>query len=104
MGKRPSGSKTTVFVPSQRQWPPGWGVSFTGTVVAASSCEVTATIGCEKVTLSSRAIGTWPCGEKRTTSNGPDGVLTGGATLSDGGKEAVSTVPGGGGGRDRPRK
>src|SRR5204862_247554 len=58
IGKRPAGSNSTVFVPTQRHWPFGVGVSFTGCTPAASPCEVTATIGWLNVTLSSGAIGT----------------------------------------------
>ena len=58
-----SGSKMRVFVPSHRQRPAGCGESRVGTLRAASSCEVTATIGCENVRLTCGAIGTSPCGE-----------------------------------------
>ena len=62
IGKRTSGSNKIVRVPIQRQRPFGVGVSFTGVVVAASSCDVTATIGELNVTESSGAIGTLPSG------------------------------------------
>ena len=54
-GNRTSGSNSTVRVPIQRQWPFGVGVSITGTIAAASSCEVTPTIGWLNVTESSGA-------------------------------------------------
>src|ERR1700720_1999557 len=63
IGKRTSGSNSKVFVPIQCHLPGGSGESFTGTFSAASSCEVTATIGCENVTLKFGAIGTSPSGE-----------------------------------------
>src|SRR5262245_11481011 len=50
-GNRTSGSNKIVRVPIQRQRPFGSGDSFTGRTAAASSCDVTATIGCENVTL-----------------------------------------------------
>ena len=49
-------------MPIHRHLPGGVGVSFTGCTWEASPCEVTATIGCEKVTDSSGASGTCPSG------------------------------------------
>ena len=68
IGKRFVVSNISVFVPSQRQRPSTWGESSTGANFAASSCDVTATIGCEKVTLRSGASGISPSGEYRMTS------------------------------------
>jgi len=51
------------LVPIQRHFPCGSGTSFTGTYLAVSSCELIATIGCEKVTLMFGVIGTSPSGE-----------------------------------------
>jgi hypothetical protein len=59
------------LVPTQRQVPLGCGVSLTGTPLATvSAWEVTATIGCEKVTASCGASGTSPSGDQRSTSSG----------------------------------
>jgi hypothetical protein len=72
-GSRPpsaSGWKTSVCEPSQTQRPAGCGDSLTGTLAAASSCEETATIGREKVTLTEGASSTSPRGAKRSTSSG----------------------------------
>ena len=74
IGKRASGSNSRVLVPIQCHLPMGCGESFTGTLVAASSCAVTATIAWENVTLRLGAIGTSPSGEYRTTSSGPPAV------------------------------
>src|SRR6266853_446001 len=73
IGKRTSGSNNRVRVPIQCHLPGGCGESLTGTFSAASSCELTATIGCENVTLRLGAIGTSPSGDWRTTSSGPLG-------------------------------
>ncbi len=63
MGKRGSGWKSRVRVPSQRHFPGVAGVSFTGTFSAArSSTPVTATMGWEKVTARWGAMGTSPSG------------------------------------------
>jgi hypothetical protein len=61
-GNRTCGSNKIVRVPIQRHLPAGVGVSLTGWTCAASPCEVTATIACEKVTVSSGASGTLPSG------------------------------------------
>jgi len=51
-----------VRVPIQRHLPGGVGVSVAGCTPAASSCEVTATIGWLNVIDSSGASGTLPSG------------------------------------------
>src|SRR5436853_7786423 len=61
-GNRTTGSNNSVRVPIHRHLPAGVGVSLTGTVAAASSCDVTATIACEHVTDSCGASGTAPSG------------------------------------------
>ena len=61
-GNRTTGSNTSVLVPIQRHLPAGCGDSLTGTLLAASSCDVTATIACENVTVSCGASGTSPSG------------------------------------------
>ncbi len=72
IGKRPSGSNTSVRVPTQRHSPGGCGSSRTGTPSCASSaCESSATIGCENVTESCGASGTSPSGARRSTVSGP---------------------------------
>src|SRR5690606_36464417 len=72
IGKRVVGRNRRVRVPTQVHAPGGCGLSWTGTSVAASSPrEVTGTIGCEKVTERSAAIGTSPSGVWRRTSSGP---------------------------------
>src|SRR4029078_2470124 len=63
IGNLSSGLKISVFVPNHRHLPGGCGLSFTGMLVAASSGEVNATIGCENVMVNSGAIGTAPSGE-----------------------------------------
>jgi hypothetical protein len=63
IGNFPSGSKSSVLVPTQRHFPFGCGVNLIGTTEAASSCELNATIGCEKVTLKFAASSTSPEGE-----------------------------------------
>src|SRR4051812_10879590 len=65
---RLSVSNIRVLVPSQRQRPSTCGESSTGEYLAAFSCDVTATIGCEKVTFKSGASDTSPSGENRITS------------------------------------
>src|SRR5206468_3285994 len=105
-GKRTSGSKSSVRVPIQRQWPLGVGVSVTGTVAAASPCEVTATIGCENVIDSCGAIGTSPSGDQRSTCSGwcLSLVAAGGGVLPPGGgKLPLRVVPARGGGCERSR-
>src|SRR6185369_7987291 len=67
IGKRFVVSNISVLVPSHRQWPSTCGVSSTGAYSAACSCDVTATIGCENVTLRSGASGTSPSGEYLNT-------------------------------------
>ena len=69
IGKRFVVSNINVLVPNQRQRPSTCGVSSTGAYFAASSCDVTATIGCENVTLRSGASGISPSGEYRMTSS-----------------------------------
>src|SRR5688500_1590300 len=92
----------SVFVPSHRHLPGGCGLRFTGTLVAASSCEVTATIGCENVMLSSGASGILPSGEYRTTSSGP--AVTVSALLAPGaGNETSTVLPVRGGGNEPSR-
>ena len=50
IGKRFSGWNMSVFVPSQRHLPAGWGTSVTGSFsFARSSIDVMGTIGCENV-------------------------------------------------------
>src|SRR5687767_14602808 len=61
--RRGAGSNSSVLVPSQRQRPGGVGVSVAGTVLAASSWEVTATMGLSKVMETCGAMGTSPSGE-----------------------------------------
>jgi hypothetical protein len=89
-----------VRVPIHRHLPLGCGVSFTGVVFAASSCDVTATIGCENVTESSGASGTSPSGiQRRTVSSlfAVDGV--GGSSVEAGaGKLSLIVRPVRGGG------
>src|SRR5205085_1688644 len=69
IGKRFVVSNISVFVPSQRHLPSTAGDSSTGAYFAASSCEVTATIGCENVSVKSGASFISPSGENRTTSS-----------------------------------
>src|SRR5215510_2447359 len=82
-GNRTSGSNRSVRVPIQRHLPLGVGDSFTGTVVAASSCDVTAIIGCENVTDSCGASGTSPSGWNRSTSSLPAPAPAGGRGGAD---------------------
>ena len=104
-GNRTSGSNSSVRVPIQRHVPFGVGTSFTGTLAAASSCDVTATIGCENVTLSSGAYGTLPSGMNRSTRRSfPASLLAGGRSDDGGGGNAPLIVcPVRGGGCDRSR-
>ena len=72
IGKRTSGSNRSVLVPTQRQRPGGCGSRRTGTpAFASSSCDVTATIGCENVTDRFGDSGTSPSGAWRRTASGP---------------------------------
>ena len=77
IGKRLSVSNISVFVPSHRQRPSTCGNSSTGAYWAASSWEVTATIGWEKVTFRSGARLTSPSGENLTTSRLEPGSILG---------------------------
>src|SRR4051794_3533335 len=105
MGKRFSGSKIAVCEPAHRHFPLGVGVStIGGGVFARSSCDVTATIGCEKETLRNGAIGTAPIGAWRVTVSAPPLVTTaGGGREAGGGKASVMVLPGRGAGCDRSR-
>src|SRR5262245_13100277 len=86
IGKRTSGSNRIVRVPIQRHLPLGCGESLTGVVFAASSCDVTATIGALNVTLSSGAIGTSPSGIQRSTLRSlPVSLFVAGGSSDDGG-------------------
>src|SRR5215475_3064686 len=107
IGKRPAGSNSRVFVPSHRHLPGGCGESLTGTCEALkSSFDVTATIGCENVTLRCGAIGTSPSGETRKTSSGPDATCPDWFDCSAplaGGKASPIVWPARGGGSERSR-
>src|SRR5258705_8009271 len=61
-GNRTTGSNRIVRVPIQRHLPAGVGFNVTGTTLAASSCEVTATIARENMTHRCGAKGTAPPG------------------------------------------
>ena len=99
----PSGSNTSVFVPSQRQRPGGCGDIRTGTLRAASSCEVTATIGRENVTLNCGASGTSPRGEYRSTRSSPPASASGARRSSSDGNAFKTVAPARGGGSDLSR-
>ena len=103
IGKRPVGSKSSVFVPTQRHLPGGVGVNRTGTICAASSCDVTATIGWEKVTERFGARATSPSGACRTTSSAPAAPVCGPSACVVGGNGADTVLPVRGGGRDFSR-
>ena len=105
MGKRPSGSKTSVRAPIQRHSPAGWGSSRSGTSARASAaCESSASIGCEKVTERCGASGTMPSGIRRSTVSGPAAARSGrAASPVGGGNGARSVRPVRGGGSDGSR-
>src|SRR5262245_64707995 len=104
IGKRPAGSKSTVFLPSHRHLPGGCGESLTeGGDALKSSFDVTATIGCENVTLRCGAIRTSPSGEKRRTSSGPEATCSGLSPPLAGGKASLIVCPVRGGGSERSR-
>ncbi len=78
IGRRGSTSNNSVFVPTQRQRPPGGsGRRAAGWTFSASACDVTATIGCEKVRLTCGASGTSPLGSCRSTCSGPLAPVSG---------------------------
>src|SRR6185369_14930722 len=104
IGKRLVGSKVSVRGPNQRHLPGGCGESCTGTLAAASSCEVSATIGRENVIVNCGASGTSPSGEYRSTSSGSLVVLVLGGTASFAGNGTLIVLPVRGGGNDRWRK
>src|SRR3954447_7953385 len=98
-----SGGHTIVRVPIHRQLPGGCGETWTGATCAASSCDVTATIGWLNVTLSSGASGTLPSGIHRSTlrSLSLSIVVAGGSSVdAGGGKLALIALPVRGGGED----
>src|SRR6185503_9727209 len=102
-GNRTSGSNKIVRVPIQRQRPFGSGVSFTGVTAAASSCDVTATIGWLNVTDSSGASGTSPSGIQRKTFKSllaSIGFAGGRFVDAGGGNDPLITLPARGGGCD----
>jgi hypothetical protein len=105
IGKRLSGSKTTVCAPTQRHLPFGSGVSTTGGGVRSrSATEVTATIGSENETLRKGAISTLPAGARRVIASGaPAACAGGGAGPAGGGNGSAMVLPGRGGGCDRSR-
>jgi len=107
MGNRSCGWNRSVRVPIQRHVPVGVGVKRTGTVAAASACDVTATMGWEKVTERLGARGTSPSGEWRRTVSGSAGAPpgAGGAPGGGAGGGNVSLIvwPGRGGGNERSR-
>src|SRR5499426_3464818 len=104
IGKRPSGSNNNVFVPIHRHFPAGCGESLTGGCEAArSSFEVTATIGCENVTLRCGANSTSPSGANRRTSSGPAVESTVASVIAAGGNGSLLTRPARGGGNERSR-
>ena len=92
-------------VPIHRHRPAGVGVRVTGWTRAASSCDVTAIIGCENVTDSAGAIGTAPSGLHRTTSRSlvASGGVGGRSVDGAGGNVVVIVVPVRGAGWDRGR-
>ncbi len=99
IGNRPSGSKRSVRVPTQRHSPAGWGVSRTGGALRASaSCDATATMGSENVTERWGASATSPSGAWRTTSSGAPPRRAGRSAAGGGGNgvRTVSPVRGGG--------
>jgi len=92
----------SVFVPSQRQRPAGCGLICAGTFRAASSCEVTATTGREKVRETCGARGTSPSGEWRKTFASP--ATTSGDSRGSGAGKGFNTVaPARGAGSERSR-
>ena len=105
MGKRPSGSKTSVRAPTQRHSPAGCGSSRTGTSARASAAwESSATIGCEKVTERCGASGTLPSGIRRSTVSAPAAPASGRAASPCGGGNCARSVrPVRGGGSDGSR-
>src|SRR5689334_17856591 len=93
IGKRPVGSNVSVRGPNQRHLPGGSNESWTGTLAAASSCEVSATIGRENVIVNGGASGTSPSGEYRSTSSGSLVVVALGGTASRAGNGTSIVLP-----------
>ncbi len=105
IGRRRSGWKTTVRVPTQRHSPGTLGSSRTGTLSPPSaSCVSSATIGCENVTLRFGASGTSPSGARRSTSSGPAAATSGRGLDSGGGNGAAIVLPVRGGGSESSRR
>ena len=105
IAKRPSGSNTSVRVPTQRHSPGTAGVSRAGTASRASAAwEVTSTIGCENVIASCGASGTSPSGAWRSTSSGPVAGASGRGGPRSGGNAAAIVAPVRGGGGESSRR
>ena len=104
IAKRPCGSNRRVRVPTQRHSPRTCGCSRAGTASPASSpCEVTATIGWEKVIESCGASGTSPSGARRSTVSGPLAVAGAAASAAAGGNGVVTVFPVRGAGSESSR-